>query len=216
MSSFSERPPAVKKPVVIIEHCEPEFSPWLILEYRHASTIYGRDFIWFTRVPSRYHRLLAKYGKVRSESVVELVNRGELAAERVIVLDPRSHEPLSYESLASAEYVVVGGILGDHPPRGRTWVEITSKMPRGVRAFNIGEGQYSIDGAVYYVEYMWRNKGNSGFQYVDGVYVETESGYVYLPFRYPLVNGKPLLAEGLEYYLKFRKLPEHVWREITS
>jgi ribosome biogenesis SPOUT family RNA methylase Rps3 len=207
---------ATSKPYVVIEHCEDELSPWLILEYRHASKIYGRDKLVFTRVPRRYHRLLSKYGEVRGESIVELVSSGSISPSAVIVLDPRAAETLDYKHLLEAKYVVVGGILGDHPPRGRTWLYITSRMPSGVRAFNIGEGQYSIDGAVYYVDYLWRNRGLEGYRYVDGVVIEGEHGEIYLPFRYPVVNDKPLLAEGLEYYLKYRRLRDDIWREIVD
>lgn len=206
----------VSKPYIVIEHCEDELSPWLILEYRHASKIYGRDRLLFTRVPRRYHRLLSKYGEVREESIVELVSSGSISPSAVIVLDPRAAETLDYKHLLEAKYVVVGGILGDHPPRGRTWLYITSRMPSDVRAFNIGEGQYSIDGAVYYVDYLWRNKGLEGYRYVDGIVIESEHGEIYLPFRYPVVNDKPLLAEGLEYYLKYRRLRDDIWREIVD
>lgn len=205
-----------KKPIVVIEHCEQELGPWLFLEYRHASLIYGKEHLLFSNVPPKYHRLLSRYGRVSVESFVEYVRSGRVDPERVVVLDPRAKEPLEYRDLVSSDYVVVGGILGDHPPRGRTREIITSRMPPGVRVRNIGEGQYSIDGSVYYVHYLWVNKGLEGFTYVDGVYVETEQGYVYLPYRYPLVNGKPLLAEGLEHYLKYRRIRDDIWREITS
>jgi ribosome biogenesis SPOUT family RNA methylase Rps3 len=202
------------KPVVIIEHCEDSLSPWIILEYRHASMIYGRDYLLFTNIPAKYQKILSKYGRVREESVVELVNGGEIPVESLIILDPKASSTLEYSDLASAEYVVVGGILGEHPPRGRTWMYITSRMPIGARAFNIGDGQYSIDGAVYFVNYLWLNKGVSGYQYIDGVRVETEGGEIYLPYRYPVVGGKPLLADGLEYYLKYRRIRDDIWREI--
>lgn len=204
------------KPVIIIEHCETGFSPWLLLEYRHASMIYGRDYLWFTNVSQRYHGILSRYGRVLSESVVKLVESGVLNPNHTIVLDPKADQALTFEDLLTAGFVVIGGILGDHPPRGRTWLYITSRMPPGVRAFNIGGGQYSIDGAVYYVDYMWRNKGIEGFKYVDGVVIKTDFGEVYLPFRYPVVNGKPLLADGLEYYLKYRRLRDDIWAEITG
>ena len=204
------------KPILIVEHCEPEITPWLILEYRHVSLIYGRSYVWYTNVPSRYHRLLSKYGLVKSKSVIDLVRTGAIDPSVVIVLDPKASRSLTYEDLASAGYVVVGGILGDHPPRGRTWEYITSRMPACVRSFNIGDGQYSIDGAVFYVNYVLKHKGTEGFTYVDGVTVQAEHGEVYLPFRYPIVNGKPLLADGLEYYLKYRRIRDDIWRELTE
>lgn len=205
-----------RKPIVVIEHCEPELSPWLILEYRHASMIYGRDCLWFTNVPARFHRVLGRYGHVMRESIVELAWRNTVNPADIVVLDPKAPKQLSYGDLETARYLVVGGILGDYPPRGRTWLFITSRMPENVRARNIGEGQYSIDGAVFYVNYMWENKGLEGFRYVDGVVIEAEHGSVYLPYRYPVVGDKPLLADGLEYYLKYRRIRDDIWKEISG
>ncbi|MEM0247171.1 MAG: hypothetical protein QXW53_05660, partial [Desulfurococcaceae archaeon] len=91
-----------------------------------------------------------------------------------------------------------------------------SRLPHSVKSRNIGNGQYSIDGATYYIDYLWRNKDLACFKYVDGIYIETDQGYVYLPYRYPLVNSRPLIANGLEYYLKYRKMRDDIWKEITS
>lgn len=205
-----------EKPTIIIEHCEEELSPWILLEYRHASIIYGREYLWFTNIPTKYQKILSKYGKVRIESVLELIRRNEIKTEEVIVLDPKASRTLTYKDLSEAKYVIIGGILGDYPPKGRTWEYITSRIRENVKAFNIGENQYSIDGAVYYVEHLWRNKDMSGFKYVDGVILKTDHGEIKLPYRYPLVNDKPLLADGLEYYLKYRKIRDDIWLEIIN
>lgn len=207
---------AGRKPIIIIEHCEDGLSPWIILEYRHASIIYGRENLLFTNIPRKYHKILAKYGRVEEASIIDLVNNGVIPASQVIILDPKAREELKYTHLLEAKYVVVGGILGDYPPRGRTWEFITSKMPPTVKAFHIGEGQYSIDGTVYYVHYLWSNKSLEGYQYIDGLKIETDYGEVYLPYRYPVANGKPLLADGLEYYLKYRKIRDDIWSELAS
>lgn len=159
---------------------------------------------------------MSNYGRVFEKSIVELIKEGVVEAETTIVLDPRASQTLTYDDLSSSKYVVIGGILGDNPPRGRTQLLITNRMPPGVRSFNIGDGQYSIDGAVYFISYMWHHRGLNGFTYVDGVSISTDYGEIFLPFRYPVVNGKPLLADGLEYYLKFRRLSEEIWREITG
>ncbi|MGC9181706.1 hypothetical protein [Thermogladius sp.] len=200
-------------PIIVIEHLEEALSPWLILEYRHASTIAGRENLVFTNVPPNYTRLLSRYGRVVNESVVRLVKSGVLKASEVIILDPNASRRIEYEDFLRARYFVVGGILGDHPPRGRTYANITSKLPE-CEARNIGEQQFSIDGTVYYIMYLFRNRGIAGLGFVDGVTVETDHGYVYLPYRYPLVEGRPLLAPGLEYYIKYRRLPPEIAEEI--
>lgn len=203
-------------PIIVIEHCEKDLSPWLLIEYRHASIIIGRDRLWFTNTPSKYHKILSRYGVVREESIVKLVWMGLVNPSEVIVLDPQAPTPLTYDKLVSARYVVIGGILGDHPPRGRTKMLITDRMPKGVFAYNIGDGQYSIDGSVYYVKYMLDHKGLDGYRYVDGVEINTGSSVIYLPYRYPIVNGKPLISRELIYYLTHRALPEEVWSEIKN
>lgn len=205
-----------RKPIVVIEHCEETLSPWLLLEYRHVSLIYGKDYVWYTNIPSRYKRILSKYGTVEEKSVVDIIVEGEINPEKVIILDPLAEHELTYEALASAEYVVIGGILGDYPPRGRTREYITSKVPGNVRSYNIGKGQYSIDGSAYYINYLYNHGSLDGFRYIDGVELKYENTLIYLPFRYPVVNGKPLFADGLEYYLKHRVLPDYIWREIMN
>jgi len=200
--------------VVVIEHLEPEISPWLILEYRHVSLIHGKNHTWFTNVPRRYHKLLGIYGSVFEDSVIALILKGIVDPAYTIILDPSAPRKLNYSDLVTSKYIVIGGILGDHPPRGRTRIYITSRVPNTIRAFNIGEGQYSIDGAAYYLKYLLNHKSDKDFKYVDGVKIKTDYGYVYLPYRYPVVNGKPLIADGLEYYLKYRKLREDIWEEI--
>ncbi|MEM1701425.1 MAG: SAM-dependent methyltransferase, partial [Desulfurococcaceae archaeon] len=198
------------------EHLEESLSPWLLLEYRHVSMFYGKEWLWFTNIPVKYHRVLRKYSAhVFDKSIIALVENGLVKPNELIILDPQSSNELGYNVLASTKYVLIGGILGDHPPRGRTKAMLTSKL-RGVQAYNIGEMQYSIDGAAYYIHYLWIHRGIEGFKYIDGVSIDTDHGSVYLPYRYPLVNGKPLLADGLEYYIKHRKLREDIWRELFS
>lgn len=156
------------KPIIVVEHLEEDFTPWILLEYRHLSSIYGSHCVFFTNIPGRYCKLLSKYGRPFPESIVEMVEKGLVKPSELLILDPSSPKPLAYSVLVEKRYVVIGGILGDHPPRGRTRELLTSRL-RGVEAFNIGGGQYSIDGAVYYVHYMYTRKGLEGYSYVDGV-----------------------------------------------
>ncbi len=202
-----------EKPVIVIEHLEEQLGIWLFLEYRHSSQIYGEKYLWFTNLPSKYHRLLNRYGEVLDNSIVELINRNDIGSDEVIILDPKADRELSYNDLVIHRYIVIGGILGDHPPRGRTWKLLSNKL-HNVETRNIGDGQYSIDGAVYYVDYLWRNRSMQGFRYVDGVYIETSEGEIYLPHRYPLVDDKPLLTPGLVEYLRENRLPRNILEEI--
>ncbi|RLG79857.1 MAG: hypothetical protein DRO13_05120 [Thermoprotei archaeon] len=202
-----------QKPVVIIEHLEDTVGIWLFLEYRHSSLIYGSKYIWFTNLPEKYHAILSKYGRVSNKSTIDLVRGGEITAREVLILDPQAEKSLDYYDLVTHRYVVIGGILGDNPPRGRTKKLLTDKL-ENVEARNIGDGQYSIDGSVYYVDYLWRHRSLAGYSYVDGISIETRNGSIHLPFRYPLVEGKPLLAPGLLEYLREGRVPSYILREI--
>jgi ribosome biogenesis SPOUT family RNA methylase Rps3 len=200
-----------RPPLIVIEHLENNIRLWIMLEYRHASII-AEGHIFFTNVPPRYHSLLSKYGKVYSESVEALIKRNILPANHVIVLDPTSNVRLDRNDLKDS-IIVIGGILGDYPPRRRTRSMLTSRLAKyGVKVRNIGDGQYSIDGSVYYVYSLWR--GLEKYKYADGVTIKTNSGTITLPFRYPLVKGKPLLAPGLLEYLEYGRLPDHIAKEL--
>lgn len=204
-----------RKPIIIIEHLEKQFGIWVFLEYRHSSIIYGKEYIWFTNVPLKYRRILGKYGRVFSESIVVLVKKNMINKKEVLILDPQSKKKLTYNDLLNYKYIIVGGILGDHPPRGRTKKLLTDNLP-DIESRNIGEKQYSIDGSIYYVNYLWRNKSMDRYQYVDGVEIETLNGSIYLPFRYPVVNGKPLLAPGLKEYLVNGSIPDNILNELKQ
>ncbi len=201
-----------EKPLIVIEHLEEEFSPWLILEYRHASLLAGKDRIVYTNVPVRYHRILSRYGKVYGESVLEIFDQKQL-----LILDPRADEPLSKSDLENIDAVVIGGILGDHPPQGRTYKYLSSRARDALKR-NIGEGQYSIDGAVYVVLEVYRRGCLDCIKYIDGISLssvrDSETIEIHLPFRYPLVNGKPLLAPGLKEYLLYGVIPRDILREL--
>ncbi len=203
-----------RKITVVIEHLEEEMSPWLLLEYRHASIIIGKDNIVYTNIPRKYHKILRKYGRVYEKSVLSLYPH-----EKIIILDPQAEKPLSAKDLERCEVIVIGGILGDHPPRGRTKILLSIKAPKALKR-NIGEGQYSIDGAVYVVKKFIETGDLSSIRYVDGIILEHKEDNVVktikLPFRYPLVNNEPLLAPGLRELLLKGKIPDNIWRELTN
>jgi len=201
------------KPVIVIEHLEEGLSPWLILEYRHVSMLAGRDNLVFTNVPVKYNNILARYGRVVNESIVDLVKKRSVPPREVIILDPKASRRLEYSDFERARYFVIGGILGDHPPRGRTFQYLTSRLPE-CESRNIGDRQFSIDGSAYYVLYLYNNGDDKGLNFIDGVDIEIEAGFVHLPYRYPIVEGKPLLAPGLEYYIKYKRLPPEIAEEV--
>ncbi|MCD6409696.1 MAG: hypothetical protein J7L98_05115 [Candidatus Verstraetearchaeota archaeon] len=184
---------------IYIEHCEPALSKWLWLEYRHASKLAGRENIAFCNVKDeRERRLLEKLGEVYEESVTEL----PLDRARTVILDPEAVLPLTPSDFKIFSNMVVGGILGDHPPQGRTFKLISSKM-RGVSTRNLGRRQLSIDSSVYMALRVAEDIPLSGIPMKRRLIIKVNEHHsIMLPYTYPLVEGKPLVAPGLIKYLK--------------
>jgi len=178
----------------VIEHLEPRLSEWVLIEYEHASMIVGRENLAFTNV-KRGFKALERLGKVYRESAVELFDR-----EDIIVLDPKAEELLEPSDFDHVRAVVVGGILGDHPPKGRTFKLITSKMKRA-RARSLGDCQFSIDGAVYMALKVASGVRLSEIPVAKSLTLKCGDLEIHLPFCYPLVNGKPVISPKLIDYL---------------
>lgn len=191
-----------KKIVFVIEHLEPVLTRWMLLEYRHASMIVGKESLVFTNVGRpEWRKRLEALGTVYEQSVAD-VFRGK----RLLVLDPSAGKMLEPGDFAVVDAVVVGGIMGDHPPKGRTWSLLTSRLENPV-ARSLGDKQLSIDGAVYVAHRVMLGKRLVEIPLVEGVEIELEPlpgvrRSLRLPFAYPLVDGKPLLAPGLEDHLR--------------
>lgn len=188
------------KPLIVIEHLEDHVSRWLMLEYRHAESLANNRLV-FTN-GREYCGKLAKIAPCYRESILDL--EGILYTERgrVIILDPSADKLLEPEEAASADAIVIGGILGDHPPRRRTWEMLTSRA-EGMLARSLGPYQLSIDGAVYVALKALQGVHPSSVPLVHNPCIEIPlddlvSVEVELPFSYPLVGGRPLFAPGLE------------------
>lgn len=183
--------------IFVIEHLESRISKWLYFEYEHASEIVGRDKLVFTNVKERGDaKILSNLGMVRSESFIEIFDQ-----KRIVILDPQASEELKPEDLRGKDAIIVGGILGDNPPQGRTKKLITSKAPEAI-ARNIGSGQFAIDGAIYVAKLVCQGFRLRDIPVKRGLHVKLgDKAEVYLPYMYPLKNGKPVISEGLLRYL---------------
>lgn len=191
--------------MIVIEHLENTLGEWILIEYANAARIIGEEKLLVTRLcpPPEVEEAFSSYlGKFRwtCKRVDKLYS-----VDRLIVLDPQASHPLKPSDTSMADAVVIGGILGDHPPRGRTRELLTRRLAKAA-VRNIGEGQYSIDGAAY-VAHRILNEGVplERIEYVDGMTLYKQVGGIYheinLPYRYPLVDGKPLISERLLKYL---------------
>ena len=191
------------KPKIVIEHLEPKLSRWLLIEYKHSSKIAGKENLIFTNVKDeKTYSILSKYGTVYRESIIELEDK----FSDLIVLDPKAKVELKPHEISSNTVIIVGGILGDHPPRGRTWTLLTSKLRRA-KPRNIGKHQFSIDGAVYVALKVSEGLELNRIPVIVGYKVRLSilPGVIHeieLPYAYPLVKGKPLISDELIDYLK--------------
>ncbi len=184
------------KPVFIIEHLEPKLWPWCLIEYKHASNIVGKNNIWFTNIKESDVKKLKKYGKVLSKSVKSI------HLDKVCVLDPEAKETLKPKGSKQFRYFIFGGILGDNPPKKRTTPELTQFI-KNAQVRNIGKEQLSTDNAVFVVNQIIQGKELSQIKFIDSPEIiinEIESAI--LPFRYPIVKGKPNIPKGIIDYLK--------------
>lgn len=194
--------------IFVIEHLEPRLSRWLLLEYKHASSIVGRGNLIITNAKG-LKEVLEDIAIVYEESVVELLGT-KLRPRKTIILEPKAEKLLEPEDFNDEVMVIVGGIMGDHPPKGRTWTMLTSKLLGKAKPRSLGPLQFSIDGAVYVAYEVSKGRELIDIEVVDGVEIEVPSPYpgiqatIKLPYAYPVVNGKPLLAPGLVEYLRYK------------
>ena len=178
-------------PYLIIEHLE-EVSEWLWLEYSHVAG-WWKDKLIFTNVREDEREKLAKLGSVITESVT----RFPFDRSKLIVLDLQAEEELKPEDIEEDTMIVVGGILGDAVPRGRTREFITSRM-EGVKVRHIGKPQYSIDGASIVAKLIADGRKLDGIDYEENPTIRLdEFSEITLHYAVPKLGGRLLLTPGL-------------------
>ncbi len=184
---------------------------WLYLEYKNALG-FSSDII-IANLPRRYHHLFPR-NRIFEKSVLDMY-----PSDRIIILDPKARETLSHDKINTNDVIVVGGILGFDPPLGRTYKLLTSRI-KDARSYNIGEKQLSIDGAVYVALRILHGENFCEIKFIDDYYILTNVGsIVKLPYRYPLINEKPVISKELLrliyiYGLPFGGYGESIWGEV--
>lgn len=149
----------------------------------------------FTNVNSNK---LKKFGKVTKESVIDM------KMENVCILDPDAKKTLTPKESKKFKYFIIGGILGDYPPKKRTKIELTSKMKGEAR--NMGKKQFSTDNAVFVLKNIIQGTPLNKMKFQNKLTIpinKVES--IDLPYYYPLVNGKPRISKDLIKYIKKKK-----------
>lgn len=181
----------------IIEHLEPRMWKWCLIEYKHISKIVGKKNLWFTNV-KKGNQELEKYGKIITKSVKEL------HLKNACVLDPTAEKTLTPKEAKKYDHFIFGGILGDYPPKKRTKKHLTRFLD--IDARNIGKKQMSTDTAVYVVKLITDGFSLGHIKFKQNIEIPTgKHESVCMPYRYVLVNKKPLLSDELLQYLKRKR-----------
>ena len=184
-----------KKPFLIIEHCEPQLSEWLMLEYKHSVKIWGKNTVFTNVTDKKTTETLKNIGKTEKKNAKEL-----LSNKRCIVLDPQSKKTLTTSDFSNLDAIVVGGILGYEKPQGRTKKLISDKCKFETR--NIGKIQLTIDGAVYVANAIALGKKLKEIEISYEIEIVHDSIHsTILPFGYPIIDNKPIITPGLIEYI---------------
>jgi len=201
----------MKSPKIVIEHLEPKLSTWLLFEYENASKLLKKNIL-FTNVKSaRARKKLRKFGRVDRRSVLDIFPH-----EKLLILDSRAKKALAPGDLEGDVIAVVGGILGEHPPRDRTKTLLTQRAP-AAKTRNIGKWQFAIDGAAYVTKLIASGRKLRSISIKRRLILRVKlkpSGVheVMLPYAYPLVRGSPLIPKKLLKYLTGVPNPKITWR----
>lgn len=185
------------KNIFIIEHLEPRMYPWCLIEYKSISKIVGKNNLWFTNVKNNSFKL-KNCGKVFQKSVKSM------NLENACVLDPEASKVLTKKD-KKFKYFILGGILGDNPPKKRTFAELTKFLPN-TKKRNIGKSQFSTDNAVFVVNEILKGIPLKKMKFQDFNEIKINKiESVILPFKYPLTNGKPRISRELIKFIKTKE-----------
>jgi ribosome biogenesis SPOUT family RNA methylase Rps3 len=184
-----------KLPLLIIEHCEPSLSEWLLLEYKHVAKLWDGDLI-FTRVSeNKTARALQKLGAVKKEKAKDIYQN-----KKCIVLDPQAKKPLTPNDCSRCDAIIIGGLLGYEEPKGRTKKLISDKS--GYETRHLGKLQLSIDGAVFVTKAISLGLNLKDIEIAREIEIIHDSVHsTILPFGYPIIENKPIITPGLVKYL---------------
>jgi len=181
----------------VIEHLEPRLSDWLFMEYSSAAEIAGKDLLITNVQRASDYRRLSRITRVEKRSARELFR-----PEEIVVLDPRARRALSPEDLREKAAILIGGILGNDPPLGRTRELLVKKLPRAM-VRHIGRHQFAIDGSVYVARQVSQGRRLEEIPVLVELEIPLAQGCsVILPYAFPLVKGRPLISRDLIEYLK--------------
>ncbi len=188
----------VVRTLLIIDNWEESLSPWLLSEYSFVANLF-KDSLVFTNVTNeKMLQTLNTLAKATPKNVREFLMISGIPVSKVIILDPAADEELSPEDLVRTEAVVIGGIMGDHPPKKRTYELITSKLPEAA-ARNLGKEQLTIAGAAYVLKKISEGLRLRDLDIRFGLTIKlnilNSDLEIFLPYAFPYEKGEPVLPK---------------------
>jgi len=185
-----------KQPTLVIEHCEPTLSEWLMLEYKHAAKLWDGSLV-FTRVTDKKTTtVLQKLGTVEKKKAKDAFSK-----KKCIVLDPQAKKPLTPKDCQTFDVIIIGGLLGYEKPQGRTKKMITDETTFETR--HLGPLQLSIDGAVFVTKAICLGLNLKDIEIARELEIIHDQVHsTILPFGYPVIDNIPMITPGLIRYLK--------------
>jgi ribosome biogenesis SPOUT family RNA methylase Rps3 len=183
------------QPILIIEHCEPTLSDWLLLEYKHAAKLWNGKLI-FTRVTdTKTAHVLQPLGITEKEKATKICS-----GKKCIILDPQAKKQLTPQDCAASDAIIVGGLLGYEKPQGRTKKLISDNSGFPIR--HLGKLQLSIDGAAFVAKAITLGLHLKDIEIAREIEIVHDDVHsTILPFGYPIINDKPVITPGLVDYL---------------
>jgi ribosome biogenesis SPOUT family RNA methylase Rps3 len=104
----------------IIEHMEDAMHEWCALEYKHMLHNIGPDHLYFTSLSDKcMNEGMPEELKSAKCYQLDVLNLPDVEPEEICLLDPAGTSELAPEDGDKFKYFLFGGILGDHPPRGK-------------------------------------------------------------------------------------------------
>lgn len=104
----------------IIEHMEDAMHEWCSLEYKHMLQNIGPDHLYFTSLTDKcLNEGMPEELKTAKCYQIDVLNLPDVKPEEICLLDPSGTSELAPEDGDKFKYFLFGGILGDHPPRGK-------------------------------------------------------------------------------------------------
>jgi len=180
-----------------VEVLEPLISKWMYIELTQASRIVGRSRLWIFNVKRQCEaEMLASIAtKVEHVSITSRLEDLQRQFSNIILLDPSAHEPLQPTDFTTKTMVIIGGIMGDHPPRHRTRTQLAEKLGKNYLSRNLGRGQFTIDGAIYVANKISLGTPLEAVRVKEGIVLRKDEVEVYLPYAYPIENDRVVISE---------------------